>query len=373
MFDRFQIVQIHGKCYTVDKLKLFCKEKIGDPQVENWEKEIYLFLAELFSSSQTINVSTSGSTGLPKKIVLQKKHLIASAKTTLSFFDLKKDDSIWLCLPVKYIAGKMMIVRSVVGGLNLLYSKPGSMPLYEKETDVDFTAMVPNQVFEMLDSTEGLKQLSKIDKLLVGGSELSGELEEILLNTSSVNAWHSYGMTETIAHIAMRKLSRGNKKRIFSLLPGISVRINKKDQLIIDAPSIGVIDLVTNDIANILADGSFLIIGRADTVIISGGVKLFPEIIEGKIKKLIPGNFFIGSVPDEKLGEKLTLFMESSPVDNQLNELLKEDLHNELKKFEMPREIIYLPTFLRTITGKIKRREIIARYLACNNSSDSCN
>lgn len=373
MFDRFQIVKIQGKCYTVDKLKLFCKEKIGNPQVQNWEKEIYLFLLELFSSSLSIVVSTSGSTGHPKKIDLQKKHMIASAKATISFFDLKKDDRIWLCLPVKYIAGKMMIVRAIVGGLNLLYSKPSSMPLYEKETNVDFAAMVPNQVYEMLNSTKGLRQLSKINKLLIGGSELSNELEERLLNISSVNAWHSYGMTETMTHIAMRKLSRSCKKGIFCLLPGISISINKNDQLIIDAPSIGIINLVTNDIANIFEDESFLIIGRVDTVIISGGVKLFPEIIEKKIKQHISGNFFVGGVPDEKLGEKLNLFVENSSGDNQSNKLLKKALAVGLKEFELPREIIYLPTFLRTETGKIKRRKIITKYLARNKLSDPGN
>ncbi|HJN05744.1 MAG TPA: AMP-binding protein, partial [Bacteroidales bacterium] len=302
MFDSYPIVQIQGIYYKVDELKLLCKEKISNSQVQNWEKEIYLFLLELFSSSLTINVSTSGSSGFPKKIVLQKEHLIASAKATIKFFDLKKDDTIWLCLPVAYIAGKMMIVRSIVGGLNLLYCKPSSIPLYDKNTNVDFVAMVPNQIFEMLETEVGLRQLSKIKKLLIGGSELSNELEESLLERSSVNAWHSYGMTETITHIALCKLSSANKKGVFKLLPEISVRLNKNEQLIINAPSVGVFNLVTNDIAKINEDGSFLIIGRSDNVIISGGVSLFPEIIEQKIEKHIPSNFFIGGLPDEKLG-----------------------------------------------------------------------
>ncbi len=369
MFDKFQIIQIQGSCYTVNQLTDFCKEKINNPEVQEWEKEIYLFLQELFSSSSSIIVSTSGSTGRPKKMVLQKKHLIVSAEATLSYFHLKKDDNIWLCLPVKYIAGKMMIVRSIVGGLNLLYSKPDSLPIYKKEVDVDFAAMVPNQVFEMLSTVEGVSQLSRISKLLIGGSELSNYLEERLLNNYSVNAWHSYGMTETITHIALRKLTHARKNGGFRLLSGISVRINQDDQLIINAPSIGVIDLVTNDIAKIDADGSFLIIGRTDTVIISGGIKLFPEIIEDKIKRYIPDNFFLGGMPDEKLGEKLTLFVENCSVDYNLNDLLKEDLLEELMKFELPREIICLPAFSRTETGKIKRKEVIKKYLASNRLS----
>ena len=370
MFDKFQIVKIQGKSYTADELKLFCKEKIADPIVHDWEKEIYLFLLELFSSSQSIIVSTSGSTGFPKDIGLQKTHLIASAMATLSFFNLKKDDSIWLCMPIKYIAGKMMIVRSIVGSLDLYYSKPNSSPFLEKDTNVDFAAMVTNQVFEMLDSKDGTKQLSKINNLLIGGSELSNDLEERILNTSSVNAWHSYGMTETITHIALRKLSLDEERRVFSLLPGISIRINKNAQLVIDAPNIGVFDLVTNDIAIINDDGSFVIIGRSDNVVISGGVKLFPEIIERKIKDYVTNDFFIGGVPDEKLGEKLTLFIEGSSVDNRLPELFNEGLNGELEKFEIPREMICLQTFLRTKSGKIRRKEIIAKFIDHNNLSD---
>lgn len=359
MFDKFKIIQIFGERFHVSDLKILCKEKINNPQVPDWEKEIYHFVQELFSSSKNIIVTTSGSTGNPKTIKIEKKHLIASAKATLAFFNLKKNDNIWLCLPVKYIAGKMMIVRSIVGGLNLIYSKPTSNPVLDIDTNVDFVSMVPNQVFGLLANKDGISRLSKIRTLLIGGSGISGELEDRLLSVSDINAWHSYGMTETITHIALRKLSTDNNIGNFALLPGIRVRANQNDQLIIDAPEIGVVDLVTNDIVNVNADGTFTILGRADTVVISGGIKLFPEIIEIKIEKHMTDSFFVAGIPDEKLGEKLTLFVESSDNEYSVFDSLKKILVRELKEYEIPKEVICVPRFLRTETGKIKRKESI--------------
>ena len=363
MFDKLQNIQIQGKYYTVDELIVLCKKKISSPEVQSWEKEIFLFLYDWFSLSNSITVTTSGSTGPPKKISLQKKHMIESAKATLSFFNLESGDSAWLCLPVKYIAGKMMIVRSVVGGLNLLFSEPGSLPTLALSQKVDIAAMVPNQVFGLLNTEEGLQQLSYIKNLLIGGSGISEEMERRLLNIPYVNAWHSYGMTETITHIALRKISPENKPGLYYPLPGIHIRTNPDDQLIIDAPAIGVTGLVTNDIAGILDDGSFLIAGRTDNVVISGGVKLFPEVIERKISNCISDCYFVGGAPDEKLGEKLILFIESNPVDKNRVDLLKNEIIQKLQKFEVPKEIVHLEEFLRTKTGKIVRKEIIYNYL----------
>ena len=363
MFDKFKIIQIFGERYNVRDLLVHCKEIINDPEVADWEKDIYHFLQELFSSSKTIIVETSGSTGNPKTISIEKEHLIASAIATLTFLDLAQNDNIWLCLPVKYIAGRMMIVRSIVGGLNLLYSKPASNPVIEMDANVDFVSMVPNQVFELLTSKDGVRQLSKIKTLLIGGSGISQELEDRLLSVSDINAWHSYGMTETITHIALRKLSPDNNTGKFTLLPGIGVSANPNDQLIIDAPEIGVFDLVTNDIVSINADGTFIILGRADTVVISGGIKLFPEIIESKIAKHMTDNFFVGAIADEKLGEKLTLFIESSANEHKVYDSLKQIFVQELKEYEIPKKVICLPRFLRTETGKIKRKESIGQIL----------
>jgi O-succinylbenzoic acid--CoA ligase len=356
-------IQIQDKIFTVDELKHFCVQKINNTKTPIWEKDIFLFIEEWFSTSDTITVNTSGSTGTPKKIQLQKTHMSASAKATLSFFDLKKGDQMWLCLPVKYIAGKMMIVRSFVGNLNLIYSEPTSTPTHKVEQKISFSAMVPNQVFNLLNSQKGINQLQNINKLLIGGSSISSELENKLLNTLSISCWHSYGMTETITHIALRNLSSDTENRIFLPLNGINLKTNFNSQLIIDAPAIGVKNLVTNDVVKLNKDKSFIIIGRVDNVIISGGIKLHPETIESKINKLITNNFFIGGIPDSILGEKLILFIEGNSDNNQLNDLLNNKFEGNLLKYEIPKTIIYLKEFLRTKNGKLKRKSMTNNYI----------
>jgi O-succinylbenzoic acid--CoA ligase len=174
-------------------------------------------------------------------------------------------------------------------------------------------------------------------------------------------------MTETVTHVAMRRISQGSNTNRYYPLNGIVVSTNNNSQLIIDAQEIGVRGLVTNDIANVFEDGSFIINGRIDNVIVSGGVKLFPELIERKIRKFIPGCFFIGSIPDEKLGEKLMLFIEGKKIDKNKTELILNELKKNLQKFEVPKEIVFLPDFLRTETGKIVRKKSVCNFLDKKN------
>jgi len=354
-------IQIQGVFFTVEELKYFCNQKIKNTKTQTWEKEIYLFIEEWFSTSDTITTTTSGSTGTPKKIQLQKTHMITSAKATLSFFNLKNGDNIWLCLPVKYIAGKMMIVRSIVGELNLIYSEPTTTPSIEPNQKISFNAMVPNQVFKLLKTPEGINQLQNINDLLIGGSDISIELEKQILKTPSLSCWHSYGMTETITHIALRKLCVNTEIKSFFPLSGVRTKTNSNSQLIIDAPAIGVKNLITNDVVKLLKDNSFLIIGRLDNVIISGGIKLHPEIIESKIRKFITNDFFIGGIPDSCLGEKLTMFIEVNK--DEKVDLFQNKFYDSLLKFEIPREIIYLKNFIRTKNGKIIRKAMVYNHI----------
>ncbi len=363
MYNNIKHIKLQGEIYTPDKLTLLCNQKIANSDIQAWEKEIYLFLKDWFSSSNTITVTTSGSTGTPKKIILQKTHMIASAKATLSFFKLLKDDNTWLCLPIKYIAGKMMIVRSLVGGLNINYSQPTASPMLDPNLKINFAAMVPNQVFTLLSVPKGIQQLQNIRNLLIGGAVTTPELENRLLKLTDVNIWHSYGMTETITHIAMRKVLSDAKINCFFPLSDVKVSTNQDSQLIIDAPAIGVVNLLTNDIAHVHDDGSFSIFGRVDNVVISGGIKLYPESIENEIRKYINYNFFVGGIPDSKLGVKLILFIESTPINKNSADMLKYTLKNNLSKFEIPKEIVYLKEFLITKTDKIRRNTMINKYI----------
>ncbi len=359
MFDVNKSIQIFGTYYNNREISILCDEKINDNTIALWEKNIYFFIRDWFSEANEISVVTSGSTGTPKLIKHQKKNMVASAKATLKFFNLDSGNVAWLCIPVKYIAGKMMVVRAIVGGLNLVYSEPNSIP--HISSNVDFTAMVPNQVFELLQSKSGIDVFRNVKQLLVGGSSISCELEKTLLK-HKVAAWHSYAMTETITHIALRKIGNSGYMGDFYPLKGVDLKLDKRKRLIIDYTSIGVSKLITNDIAKIYEDGSFTILGRSDNVIVSGGIKISPEIIESVIGEFLSNDFFIGGIPDDKLGEKVILFIEGCTSDYS-NTNIEELVKGLLNKYELPKETVFITKFTRTVSGKIMRKANIDKYL----------
>ncbi|HEY9116023.1 MAG TPA: AMP-binding protein [Bacteroidales bacterium] len=344
---------IEGKAFSKPELEIFCKKKIADQQVEEWEKECYTFILDWLSPISTIHVQTSGSTGKPKKLFLEKKYMEASAMATIDFFKLKPGDSALLCLPVKYIAGKMMIVRALVGGLNLLFTKPSSNFEINDFQKIDFCAMVPNQVAAFLDTIKGVEQLQRIKNLIIGGSFLPKDIES-KINNLKTEVWQTYGMTETITHIALRKIS-GNAEEMYTPLKNVKVWTDDHSRLVIDAEKIGVKQLVTNDLAEMGEKGKFKILGRKDNVVISGGVKFFPEEIEKKLSGFIENDFYISSLPDEKLGRKLVLYIEDDGnLENQVNQLW-EKINARLSGFEIPKEIFFCKSFSRTVSGKIMR------------------
>ncbi len=358
----YKSIQFYGLHFNKDEINLLCEEKINDSNVDLWEREIFVFLRDWFSESDSISVTTSGSTGVPQTIKLLKRHIIVSAKSTLNFFKLKEGDNALLCLPTSYIAGKMMIVRAVVGKLNLIYTNPTSFANSNFDKVVDFAAMVPNQVFTLLNSLNGRLVLENIKQLLIGGASISNELEGRLLEFPGINAWHSYAMTETITHIALRKVGDNQYLGDFYPLTGVVIALDSNDHLVIDYPGIGVNNCSTNDIAQIYNDGSFSILGRSDNIVISGGIKLNPELIEPKIRKYVNAELFIGGIPDKKFGEKLVLFIEGPNLGYNIIDLV-EICKDDLNSYEMPKEINYLSEFLRTESGKIRRKANVDTYL----------
>jgi O-succinylbenzoic acid--CoA ligase len=316
-----------------------------------WKKEILYFLIDWLSHSEDIKTTTSGSTGTPKTISLKREYVKNSAEATNNFFGLKKGDNALLCLPVKYIAGKLMIVRALETKMNLYCIEPSLTPDF-KQLNIDFAAMTPAQVSSLLETHKGKKLLNNIEKLIIGGDKISVSLEDKLQELDT-QIWHTYGMTETITHIALRKVNGINKTKYFTSLKGINISLSDDNCLIIDAPKIGVRFLKTNDIAKINEDGSFKIIGRKDNVVISGGIKLFPEEIEKKTENLIKYPYFFTGVTDNKLGSKLVMVIESKQPVNKT--AIYEEIKPILSKFEIPKNIIVVDNFERTSTGKIKR------------------
>ena len=328
-------------------------EQISNPNLPEWEKELYLFLNEWFSDSDVVLAQTSGSTGEPKPIELPKLVMQKSAERTIQYFGLQKNDRLLLSLPCRYIAGKMMVVRAIVGQMNLIAVDPTTDFEFLEDEKFDFGAMVPNQVFKLFEQSSGIEKLQNIHNLLIGGSGISGELEARISPLSS-RIVITYGMTETASHIAIRELSGKRKSDFYHCLSGISVGLSENDCLQIYLPEFTGL-LQTNDMAELQSNTAFRILGRADSVIISGGIKYSPEALEKKLEALINKRFVVSSVPDEKLGEKLALVIEGNPAGTTV---LEQKINTLLAPFERPKIICFLEHFPQTVSGKIIREEL---------------
>lgn len=315
---------------------------------------IYLFLHNWANNHITIELKTSGSTGQPKKIIAQKKHLLASAKKTANFFKLNQSSKALLCLPANYIAGQMMLVRAMVTGMELTCIEPCNNPLENNSKIYDFAAMVPYQVNNIISSGQ---KLSMIKNLIIGGGQISHVLENELINQNT-NIFESFGMTETYSHIALRQICTKQSDSFF-VLDNVFISTTADNCLTITSTDIGVNNLVTNDIVDICKPGSFIWKGRTDFVINSGGIKINPETIERLIAGVVPHPFCISWVNDNELGQKLVLVVENETIN-------KQNIHYKigqlLKKYERPKQILVVDKIPLTNTGKINRlktRELI--------------
>lgn len=310
------------------------------------------FLEDWFSENSFVNVKTSGSTGIPKSIQLEKKHMQNSAFATGDFFSLKEKTRVLLCLPVDYIAGKMMLVRAFTLGWHIDVIESNSNPLKENNIVYDFSAMVPLQVENSID------KLHQIKKLIVGGGVVSNSLQEKLQYSSS-QVFATYGMTETITHIAVKKLNNAtsplgeNTKYLlhngfYQTLPNTLIYQDERNCLVIRNEKISKEIIFTNDVVNLVSNTQFEWLGRFDNVINSGGIKLHPEKIEEKLSKVIIQRFFVIGIPDDKLGEKLVLVIEGKSSALSFEKVI-------LSKFEIPKEVYFVDNFVETKTKKIQR------------------
>lgn len=313
-------------------------------------KMVEAFLKEWYNEETFVTVRTSGSTGIPSTIILEKEKMIVSAKKTLEFLNISTGSTALLCLSPETIAGKMMIVRSIVGTLKLYVGPLSSTPLKNCDVQIDFAAMVPLQLQSELENQPD--KLKSIRNCIIGGGPISQKLE-LDLAKNKISVQHTFGMTETISHVAMRKAGYQGEK-IFRAIPGIHFSV-LDDKLIIHYPEIRLDQLQTNDVVHLISDTSFEWIGRSDFMINSGGVKMTPEEIETKLSAHIPFPFFIAGLPDEKLGQKIILIIEHE----KSSKLSKSELQKHLTKYQVPKQVYYLDSFIRTISGKVNRIETL--------------
>lgn len=308
------------------------------------------FINQWQSPSPTLLVHTSGSTGKPKPMLVEKRRMEASARITCSFLGLKRGDSALLCMPLDYIAGKMMVVRAIVWGLQLIDIPPCGHPLSQIDTPPVFAAMVPMQVYNSMQDDDERQKLWQIKHLIIGGGAISDEMAaELRLHPNAV--WSTYGMTETLSHIALRRLSGPQASEWYEPFDGVNVSINADGCLVIDAPTVCALPLTTNDIAEIAADGRrFRIRGRKDNVICSGGIKLQIEEMEAKLRPYINVPFLISKRSDPKFGETVVMIAETNDIES-----LKTICKERLNKYEQPHKYIAVDSIPTTETGKPAR------------------
>lgn len=308
------------------------------------------FINQWQSPSPTLLVHTSGSTGKPKPMLVEKRRMEASARITCQFLGLKRGDTALLCMPLDYIAGKMVVVRAIVWGLKLIDIPPCGHPLKQIDTPPVFAAMVPMQVFNSMQDASERQKLWQIKHLIIGGGAINDDMAAELRQHQNA-VWSTYGMTETLSHIALRRLSGPQASEWYEPFDGVNVSTNADGCLVIDAPTVCALPLTTNDIAEIAADGRrFRIRGRKDNVICSGGIKLQIEEMEAKLRPYINVPFLISKRSDPKFGETVVMIAETNDIES-----LKTICKERLNKYEQPHKYIAVDSIPTTETGKPAR------------------
>ncbi|MDE6757049.1 MAG: AMP-binding protein [Muribaculaceae bacterium] len=330
----------------------FRRDKILE-HIHNCTPEAYRFIDEWLDESPYITAHTSGSTGKPKAIRLFKADMVTSAISTNIFFNITDKSSMLCPLSANYIAGKMMIVRAMLSGANLWIEKPGNTPVCQDYGNIDLIAVVPSQVQHLLNNPDIFKRLKHI---LIGGAAVPRELSN-RITALGVNAYVSYGMTETCSHVALRRIGKSSDE-IYEAMSDICFSTDSRGCLIVKSEKRSFHSLTTNDIIDLIDDKHFIWVGRFDNVINSGGIKVYPEEIEKQIQCLIPEDmeYYISKCRDDKWGEVPVLVL-SKNVENAKKML--EDIRNIVKsKAERPAGII-VRNIEYTSTGKIIRQQFM--------------
>ena len=312
------------------------------------------FYSEWNDGTPFVRVRTSGSTGKPKEMLVEKKRMLASARITCDFLGLKSGDSVLLCMPLDYIAGKMVVVRSIERGLRLIDVEPSSHPLRDVAEIPTFAAMVPMQVIKSLQVPEEAEKLRQIKQLIIGGGAIDSNLAETLKSFPN-NVWSTYGMTETLSHIALRRLNGKEASLWYTPFQSVKISISQDGTLVIDAPSVCSEELITNDIAEINERGQFRIIGRKDNTINTGGVKVQIEEVERLLTEEsgLKDGFRISLREHQVLGQEVVMLVDAS-ITEQKMALLKSAI-STLPKYWQPKDIVAVDALPMTETGKPDR------------------
>jgi len=312
--------------------------------------KIETLLQSILNSQSYLYCSTSGSTGEPKKIKHTKSSLAISANKTISYFNLKENDSAALCLSVDHIAGIMMVVRAMIAGIHLHVYPVSKRAIDSIQEHIDFIAFVPMQMEYVMKNNERIQKIKRIKNRLIGGAPISSAMNE-LMEEHQISVFQSYGMTETISHVALKRTGfKGDKH--YTALEGIIFGV-KDEALAIFYPEIQEKPIYTKDRVSLIDKTSFQWLGRLDYIINSGGIKISPEVLEKKLCKTINTPFIITSIPDTELGEKIVLILTEKQFRKE--ELLKDNLRKYIANYEVPKAYSVIKELALTQNGKINR------------------
>ena len=320
------------------------------------------FIDEWYNDSEYVEVKTSGSTGEPKRMMVEKRRMLNSARITCDFLGLKPGDTALLCMSTDYIAGKMMVVRSIERGLKLIEVPPSGHPLdilgqakrqsRAKHCHIDFAAMVPMQVYNSLQVPEERERLMAIRHLIIGGGAIDDAMEAELRKFPNA-VWSTYGMTETLSHIALRRISGPEASEWYIPFPTVKLSTTDEGCLVIDAPEVCADTLTTNDIVELKPDGRFRVMGRKDNVICSGGIKIQIEEVERELKPYVRVPYIISKKKNEKFGEIVVLLTEGDTDE------ARAICEKYLPKYHRPKLYQHIDQIPLTETGKPARKKIL--------------
>ena len=346
-------ISIEGQSYTRQDLLELCRIMTSHSGVPEWKREVYAFiLLFLDFGGEEIVQKTSGTTGDPKEIRLTREAMLLSARRTLDSLKLQPGNSALLCLPVRYIAGKMMVVRALAGGLDLILQDPSGRPLEGITESVSFAAMVPLQIHETLLHQDPLFLISK---LIIGGGALHESMRKVLARMEFPEAYLTFGMTETCTHFALKRINGKMPDSQFKTMEGVELKLDHRGCLEVNVPGITPEPVITNDLVEIHdTGGGFTWLGRYDNVINSGGIKIIPELLEQQARLCTGFECLVLPEPDRKLGEKLVLLVEYSGENPPMEKWL-HCLRNSLSAYEIPRRVLTVSELPRNNSMKPDR------------------
>lgn len=354
----FSTIWANGRYISIEKIV----HQEAEAQTP-FESRTFAFIKDWLTGTEDFTLTTSGSTGPPKTITISKKQMVISVMRSAEKLGLQKNTRALVCIDTKYIGGLMMVARCLTLGLKMMILDPVANPLVKIPVHkcVQFTAFVPYQIAAMLESKHP-HLLNTPRQVIIGGASLHPKYIE-QLDRYLCEFYETYGMTETLSHVALRLLNTTGKQQYFETLPGVSIRQDDRGCLVVEADYLSA-PVVTNDLVDIVAPGKFTWLGRWDNVINTGGVKVMPEKVEKVIGDIFYKHgfnyrFFVAALPDEKLSNKIILVIEGVEFSSEILQAALADVRTQVSSYEFPKEVYSHPSFATTGSHKVDRNETL--------------